>query len=166
MKKIDPKELQVNSIKAIGQEWMLVTAGDMDDFNTMTASWGGLGELWNRHVAFIFVRPQRYTFEFTERETLFTLSFFDPKYRPALMLCGTRSGRDTDKIAETTLTPYATENGSVSFREASMVLECRKLYAEPLKKGSFTESAIPAEIYPGDDFHMMYVAEIINAQII
>lgn len=166
MKKIDPKELQLNPIKMIGQEWMLVTAGYMDSFNTMTASWGGVGELWNKHVAFVFIRPQRYTLEFTERTSVFTLSFFDKKYRPALTLCGTKSGRDTDKMAETGLTPYATEHGSVSFREASLVLECRKLYAEPLKKGSFIDSAIPAELYPGDDFHIMYVAEIINAQII
>lgn len=165
LRKINPKELEVNPIELIGDQWMLVTAGSLDDFNTMTASWGAMGELWNKPVAFIFVRPQRYTFEYTEREELFTLSFFDPPYRPALTLCGNTSGRDTDKVAKTGLQPYATDKGSVAFREAKMVLECRKLYAQPLEKECFTEGKIAEKLYADGDFHVMYVAEIINAWV-
>lgn len=84
---------------------MLVTAGNAEKFNMMTASWGGLGFLWNRPVAFVFIRPQRYTFDFVERNEGFTLSFFGEEYRKVLQLCGTKSGREIDKVAETKLTP-------------------------------------------------------------
>lgn len=164
-KKINPKELEVNPIGLIGDQWMLVTAGTMEAFNTMTASWGAMGELWNKPVAFVFVRPQRHTFGFTEREEMMTLSFFELAYRPALTLCGNTSGRDTDKIAKTGLTPYATEKGGIAFEEAKLVFECRKLYSDPLKKERFTDAKIPAKLYPADDFHMMYVCEIVNAWI-
>ena len=165
MRKISPKELDANPIELIGEQWMLVTAGNLKKFNTMTASWGAMGELWNKPVAFVFIRPQRYTFEFTEREEIMTLSFFEPAYRPALTLCGNCSGRDMDKIAKTGLTPCQTTKGGVTFHEARLVLECRKLYSDVLKKGSFTNDKIPSKIYPNDDFHTMYIVEILNVWV-
>lgn len=165
MKKIDPKELEPNAIRLIGEEWMLVTAGTPDNFNTMTASWGALGELWFKPVAFVFIRPQRYTYGFVEQNDMLTLSFFGEKYRDALKFCGSHSGRDTDKIAETGLTPYATEAGNVAFREASIVLECRKLYKADMKAASFLDKAIIDRAYPGGDFHTTYVVEIVNAWV-
>lgn len=164
-RKVQPKDLDVNPIELIGDRWMLVTAGTMEKFNTMTASWGAMGELWNKPVGFVFIRPQRYTHEFTQNEDMMTLSFFDPAYRPALTLCGNTSGRNTDKIAKTGLTPYRTEKGGIAFQEAKMVLECRKLYANKLAKESFTDAKIPAKIYPEGDFHTMYVVEIVNAWV-
>lgn len=164
-RKISPKELEENAIELIGDQWMLVTAGTMGKFNMMTASWGAMGELWNKPVAFVFVRPQRYTHGFTESEDMLTLSFFEPSYRPVLTLCGNTSGRDTDKVAKTGLTPYETEKGGVAFREARLVLECRKLYSDVLKKENFKDGKIPAKLYPGDDFHTMYVTEIVNAWV-
>ena len=93
MRKIEAKNIDKNVIKLIGQDWMLVTAGDQEKFNMMTASWGSMGYLWNKPVVMVFVRPQRYTFEFTEKKDEFTLSFFDEKYRHALNVCGSVSGR-------------------------------------------------------------------------
>ncbi len=166
MKKIDPRRIEGNFIEMIGRGWMLVTAGREGDFNTMTASWGGVGELWNRPVAFVFVRPQRYTYEFTEREEMLTLSFFGgEEYREALQVCGTRSGRDGDKVAEAGLTPMATPGGNVTFAEARLTLECRKLYVDDLREGAFIDRGIPATVYPGADFHRMYVVEIVAAYI-
>ena len=123
MKHIKPEEITDNVIKLIGKDWMLVTAGRPGDYNTMTASWGGAGFLWNKPVVFVFVRHERHTYGFMEREDVFTLSFFDEKYRKALSLCGTKSGRDTDKAAETGLTPVETSNGSIAFSPARLVLE-------------------------------------------
>ena len=94
---------------------MLVTAGNAEKFNMMTASWGGLGFLWNRPVAFVFIRPQRYTFDFVERNEGFTLSFFGEEYRKVLQLCGTKSGREIDKVAETKLTPICNSIGKYGF---------------------------------------------------
>lgn len=163
MKKTDPKELEPNAIKLIGQDWMLVTAGTPGNFNTMTASWGGLGELWHKPVAFVFIRPQRHTCEFVEENETLTLSFFNEEYRDVLKFCGSHSGRDTDKVAATGITPYATDTGSVAFREASIVLECRKLYKDILRPGSFLDKSIIDKNYPGGDYHIIYVVEIINA---
>lgn len=163
MLSVKPKEIADNYIKLIGDDWMLVTAGDTGSFNTMTASWGCAGYLWNKPVVFIFIRPQRYTFEFLEDKEMFTLSFFEQKYRPALSLCGSVSGRDTDKIKESGLTPTMTGDGNIIFREARLVLECKKLYAEFLNTEAFIDKTIPEKVYGEGDFHKVYIAEIVNA---
>lgn len=165
MRKIDPKEIKTNAIKLIEEQWMLITAGTIDNFNTMTANWGALGELWYKHVAFVFVRPQRYTYQFTESNDMMTLSFFGEEYREALQFCGKNSGRDTDKVAETGLTPMQTENGSVAFEEAELVLECRKLYVDKFNPESFVDKAVVERCYKRNDYHRVYVVEIINAWV-
>ena len=162
MTKIDPKQIDENVIRLIGSQWMLVTAGNPAHFNTMTASWGGLGFLWNRPVAFVFIRPQRYTFQFAEENSGLTLSFFGEEYRDELKICGSRSGRDTNKVAEAGLTPEPTPGGNVAFGEASLVLECRKLYAEMLRPEAFALPGILEQWYPTGDLHKMYVVEIVN----
>jgi flavin reductase (DIM6/NTAB) family NADH-FMN oxidoreductase RutF len=154
-------ELRESPAQMIGQDWMLITAGNSTAFNTMTASWGGLGELWNKQVAFIFVRPQRYTFEFLEREDYFTLSFYDESYRDALTICGTKSGRDTDKVKEAGLTPLPTPYG-IAFGEARLIIECRKIYGDFFHHEAFVDTTIADNIYPQADFHKMYVGEIVN----
>jgi flavin reductase (DIM6/NTAB) family NADH-FMN oxidoreductase RutF len=160
------KALDENVIQMIGHEWMLVAAGNMDDgFNMMTASWGGMGWLWEKPVAFIFVRPQRYTFEFTERETFFTLTFYEAEYRNILAKMGSVSGRDFDKINNSGLTPVITENGSIGFGEARIVVECRKLYSTFLEEDEFHDSSVSDKMYPSKDFHKMYIGEIINVWI-
>ncbi|MGL5960278.1 MAG: flavin reductase [Bacteroidales bacterium] len=160
-KEIKTDQINESATKLIGKDWMLITAGNDSSFNTMTASWGGLGHLWNRDVAFIFVRPQRYTFEFTEREEFFTLSFFSEEYRSSLKVCGTKSGRDTDKVAEAGLTPYTLPNGTIAFKEARLVLVCKKLYVDVLNPKAFLlDDAEIKKIYSASDFHQMYVGEI------
>lgn len=165
MQKINPKEIDENVIRLIGDEWMLVAAGDREKFNMMTASWGSMGFLWNKPVVMVFVRPQRYTYEFTEKEDMLTLSFFGEQYRRALNVCGSVSGRDTDKVKESGLTPYFTEAGNPAFEEASLVLECRKLYVDFLKEEAFVDSKIVDAQYKQKDFHKMYVVEIVNAWV-
>ena len=102
---LNPYKINENVFKLLDVQWMLITAGNEDKYNTMTASWGGLGVLWNKSIATIYIRPQRYTFEFVENNSIFNLSFFDKKYKPALNFCGSKSGRDYDKAKETGLTP-------------------------------------------------------------
>lgn len=159
---ITPKEITDNMVKLIGDQWMLVTAGDSARFNTMTASWGGIGYLWNKPVVFIFIRPQRYTFGFIEEQEHFTLSFFTEQYREALKLCGTTSGRDGNKVEKAGLTPRITSAGNVAFEEARLILECRKLYADFMNPAAFIDPTIVEGTYPGKDFHKVYVAEIVN----
>ncbi len=149
----------------IGKQWMLITAGDTSKYNTMTASWGGFGHLWGKDVAFIFVRPERYTHEFIEANDYLTLSFFDEKYRQALQICGTKSGRDGDKVKEAGLTPIALESNTTTFDEARMVLNCRKLFKTEMTEAAFLDKEICKQNYrpePGGGFHTIYVVEIEN----
>ena len=93
-KEMKAEELQFNPFTKIGKEWMLVTAGDEEKHNTMTASWGAMGIMWGKNVATVYIRPQRYTKEFIDKEERFTVSFFSEEYRQALEVCGSKSGRD------------------------------------------------------------------------
>ena len=106
MKKIDITEIAKSPVELIGKQWMLITAGTPEAFNCMTASWGGIGFLWNRPVAFVFVRPNRHTVNFIEEQPSFTLSFMPEQYRQDLVFCGRNSGRDVDKMTHTSLKPY------------------------------------------------------------
>lgn len=165
---ISPEQLTDNAFRLIGKDWMLVTSANNDcmtygkDYNTMTASWGGVGILWGKPVAFIFIRPQRHTFAFTEQNDRMTLSFFDESHRDALSFCGKYSGRDKDKAAECGLTPLCDTNTNgcaVWFDEARLVMKVRKLYADDIKKDAFIDPSC-LKNYGADDFHKMYVCEI------
>ena len=159
-----PEEIQGNVFSMIGSDWMLVTAGDNERYNTMTASWGGMGVLWGKPAAFVFIRPQRYTYTFLEKTDRFTLSFFGGGERDALALCGKVSGRDRDKISEAGLTPFSTNDGYTSFKEASVILECNKLYADFIKEENMLDPALMG-FYKERDFHKMYIAEITRGLI-
>jgi len=158
---ISPLELNESAFRIIGKEWMLITAGTMESWNTMTASWGAMGELWFKPVVFAFIRPSRYTLEFVEKKATFTLSFFDEIQRKALNFCGANSGRDCNKAAATGLTPIATDSGSVAFEEARLVLECRKMYFQDLNPDQFLVPEI-AENYPDKDYHRMFIGEVLS----
>ncbi|NLV99347.1 MAG: flavin reductase family protein, partial [Clostridiaceae bacterium] len=128
--------------------------------NTMTASWGGLGVLWNKNVAYVFVRPQRYTRELIDESDHFSLNILDHEtYRKELEYLGKASGRDEDKIAKSKLT-LAYSNEVPYFQEADQVLICRKLSRQQITKDSFIEAGLAAKNYPTDDFHYVYVGEI------
>ncbi len=151
-----------NVQKLIGSDWMLITAGSMkESFNTMTASWGCMGVLWNKNVAIAYVRPQRFTYLFTEANPLMTLCFFEDDKKDALRFCGTHSGRDCDKIKETGLTPLEYEDGAVIFAEAKLALICRKLYVSDIKEEGFLDKSLLAN-YPQNDYHRQYICEIIK----
>ncbi|MBO5721376.1 MAG: flavin reductase family protein [Bacteroidales bacterium] len=162
MREISVEELNENVINLIGKDWMLITAGNIDKYNTMTASWGSMGFLWGKPVVTIFIRPQRYTYGFVEKSDFFTLSFFAEKFRKALSLCGTKSGRDIDKAKEAGITPYAPTEDCVAFKEARLVLKCKKLYKSLLSENSFIDKSILPQWYKDGDLHYMYVAEIEN----
>jgi flavin reductase (DIM6/NTAB) family NADH-FMN oxidoreductase RutF len=157
-----PEELHENFFKLLNKDWMLITAGQMGHFNTMTASWGSTGILWNKHIAIGFIRPHRYTFEFAEEYKYFTFSFFGEKYRKILNFCGKYSGRDTNKVAQTGLKPLETSRGNILFEQASLVLECRKLYADFLRPENFMDDEIIRKNYPAGDFHKFFIGEIVT----
>ena len=158
-RKISPEQIQDNPFALIGKDWALLTAAKADgSFNSMTASWGGVGILWNKPVCYLFVRPQRYTHEFTEEGDRLTASFFGEGYRKQLTLCGRVSGRDTDKVAACGFTPVR-EDGAVYYEEARLVLVCRKLYTGKIDPDGFFDKELLSN-YPAADYHTVYVYEI------
>ncbi|PKP34029.1 MAG: flavin reductase [Bacteroidetes bacterium HGW-Bacteroidetes-17] len=159
-KELDPNDFKDNVIRLIGKEWMLITAGTLTDVNTMTAAWGGLGYLWNLPVAFIFIRPQRYTFEFTEMYLTFALSFFEKKHREILTYCGNHSGREFNKIKETGLSAFQSPSGNVLFKEAKLNIECTKIYSDDIKESKFILPEIDHRVYPDKDYHRFYIGKI------
>ena len=159
--KMDPKNLDQNVFSLIGDRWMLITAGTQEKCNTMTASWGGLGVLWGKPVATVYIRPQRYTLEFVEQEDYFTLSFFGEEHRKALALCGSKSGRDMDKVKECGFT-VATAEGAPYFKEADLVLVCKKAYWQDMDPTHFLDGEIDGKWYPEKDYHRIFIGEIVE----
>ena len=164
MKSIKPEELQKNPFSMIGKEWMLITAEKDGVVNTMTASWGGLGIMWNKPVAYIFIRPQRYTKEFVDSADTLSLSVLDETYRKELSYLGKVSGRDEDKIAKTGLT-VAHAGATPYFEEANTVLLCRKLFAQQYDPAGFIDTSCDEKNYPQKDYHIMYIVEVENVLV-
>lgn len=154
---ISPYELD-NALKLIGKDWMLITVQDGEGANAMTASWGCMGVLWNKPVAVCFIRPQRYTYGLAENEDRMSLAFFGEGYRDALSLCGSKSGRDCDKLSLAGLT-VSDVYGVPVIDQASTVIIGKKLYADDLKEDNFIEKAM-LDNYKNKDFHRIYVLEI------
>ena len=154
-----PEDIKDNPFKLIGGDWMLITAGDLKSFNTMTASWGGLGVLWDKNVAFCFVRPTRHTFEFMNKAETFTLSFFDERFRSVLTYCGSHTGKHVNKVKKCGITPVAGSIDDVYFAEARLVLECRKLYFADINPSAFLAQTL-MDVYPEKDYHRIFIGEI------
>lgn len=153
--------LEFNPFEAIGKDWALVSAGSKQKANTMTVSWGGVGVLWGKNVAFIFIRDSRYTKELIDAGDFFSISFMDNEYKKALNYCGSHSGRDVDKIKEAGLT-WNYKHSIPFIDEGKMVLLCQKLSATRLTEDSFLSPEI-AKWYPDKDMHTLYIGEIIEA---
>lgn len=166
MKEINISELNINPVTEISDGWMLLTAGtEAGGYNTMTCSWGHIGSIWGHSrgsgTAVCYVRPQRYTKEFVDREPLYTLCFFPEGYKQQLSYLGSHSGREEDKVAKVGLTP-AFGDGFTYFAEAKLVLVCRKLYRAPLIAEGFLDTTILDKHYPNSDLHDMYIGEIVK----
>lgn len=161
-KELLPEMIRKNPFQMIGKEWMLITAGDENKVNTMTASWGGLGVMYGKNVAFIVVRPQRYTKEFLDRTETFSLSFLEKEYKKELNYLGSVSGRAEDKIAKSGLTLDQYEN-TPFFAEATNVLICKKLYVQQMNGDCLLEEHYKSTFYPNEDYHYLYIAEITKA---
>lgn len=162
-KTITPQEITDNPFSLIGKDWALLTAGALDNYNTMTVSWAGLGVLWEKPSATVYVRPTRYTYDFMESNSEFTLTFFPEEYRKALSFCGSKSGRDFDKAKETGLTPMAF-GSSVGFEEGRLVMVCRKRYFQDFDPKNFLDDKIE-KLYPAKDYHRVYIGEVLSVHI-
>ncbi|MCF6176093.1 MAG: flavin reductase family protein [Victivallaceae bacterium] len=158
-------DFNTNIFKVLNKEWMLLSGGDYSSkkYNFMTISWGFMGTMWFKPVIMVGLRPQRHTLEFIEKYDTFTISAFSEDHKAALAFCGAHSGRDCDKAAECGLTPTAAKKvDAPAFKEAELVIECRKLYHDQLKAKNFNDKSILSECYPNRDLHIMFTGEVVN----
>ncbi len=161
MKLVNEELIKDNVIDEFKHKWALVTARKKDgSFNTCTVSWGSIGELWSKNVVTVYIKPIRFTDEFLKEDEYFTVAFFDSEYKAALGICGTKSGRDLDKIKEANLTPVVLENG-ISYAEARRVYVCKKIYQGQFKQEEFVDSKeIIDRYYKEEPYHNFYIGEI------
>ena len=165
---IEKLDSLIKPFSACGEDWFLVTAGHgigEKEWNTMTCAWGGFGYLWEKPVAYVYIRPTRHTAIFTEEEDVMSLSFFDSTddaMREKLKICGTVSGRDCNKAEKAGLAPVLLDDNLISFEEARLVFECRKLYRAEFDPDNFLAAHIILSSYPERDFHYVYVCEILS----
>lgn len=153
-------KLTTDIFSQFDQTWGLVTAGTPDNFNTMTISWGGLGTIWGRPVATVYIRTSRYTHEFVDANEYFTISFYPEEYKKVLGILGSKSGRDIDKMHSSGLTPRFLDKG-ITFEEAGLTIICRKLFKQQLAVENIPED-IAADYYKKDAPHDMYIAEVVE----
>lgn len=158
-KEINIKDFSPNPFE-IKDKWMLISAAKPDgSVNTMTASWGSFGIMWNKEVVFVVIRPQRFTREFIESSKSLSLTFFDDSYKKALAYLGKASGRDEDKIAKAGLS-VVMDNEVPYFEEAERVIFAKKLFVQRIEEAAFLDKKIIDRWYPEKDFHYLYIAEI------
>lgn len=158
LKEINIRDLKKSPVEMIADDWALLTSGNISDWNTMTVSWGMVGELWGKDVAECFVRPQRYTYGYMEKNDMFTLSFFDGGYKKELGICGSKSGRDTDKAKETGFVPIEAD-GAVTFEQAKVVIVLKKIAVSDINPDGFLDESI-MQNYANGDFHKIFIGEI------
>lgn len=161
---ITPDKIPGNIIKMMSEDWMLITAGNSQAFNMMTASWGALGFVFDKPAFFCFINPQRYTYSLMEKNDLYTLTFYTEAYRNALQYCGSHSGADEDKVKGSGLTPITLPSGSKAFSEAWMIIECRKIMSQPLNADSFNDETLRKE-WSQKLLNKMFIGEIVNVWI-
>jgi Conserved protein/domain typically associated with flavoprotein oxygenases, DIM6/NTAB family len=161
---ISPDKLPGNIIKMLNDDWMLITAGKKDQFNMMTASWGGLGVLFGKPIAMCFINPTRYTYQLMEKNDTYTFTFYTEAYRQALQYCGSNSGKNTDKVKGSGLTPISTPEGSMAFGEAWLIIECRKLVSQSLTPEAISNEKVKEE-WSGKQLNKMFIGEIINVWV-
>lgn len=160
---ISIQELKINPVSLFADGWALLTAGDRHGFNSMTISWGAIGEIWNKPAVFAFVRPQRYTDEFMEKSEFFTVSCFGGSHRRELGIFGTKSGRDSNKYEETGLTSVQ-DGDTIYCGEAELIFICKKAAKTVLQPENFYDETI-AGCYEAKDYHKIYVGEIIKVLV-
>ena len=152
--------MNINPFDKFNKEWALVTAGNKDSFNSMTISWGSMGTLWHKDIITIYIRPDRYTFDFLQNSDMFTISFYDEKYRDILTMFGRCSGRDINKVEKSGFNPVFMDDG-ITYSEANETIVLKKIYMEQLNKDLFNEDILSCYKDNGPA-HYMIIGEVIR----
>ena len=163
MEAVDITKLSLNAVDMWMGQGLLLTAGTIEDCNMMTIGWGSIGCMWGRPFIQVVVRPSRHTLGYMERSDSFTVCGFLAEYREDLQTLGTISGRDGDKLSKSRLSlKKSTVVASPSYNEASLILECRKMYYQDFDPTHFIDQRISAN-YPQGDYHRAFFGEVVAA---
>lgn len=173
-KEVKIEDLSLNPMNMFGKDWCLVSAGnEKKGYNGMTIAWGHLGSIWDRKTshgkimiptANVYIRPQRYTKQYIDKEEYFTVCAFDPTYKRALGYMGSHSGKDSNKIKDAGLTPLFIDD-TIVYEEAKMIFICKKIYHQRLQEEGFLQQKILDDNYPLKDYHEMYMGEIVKVLV-
>ena len=153
-------EFTVDIFSKLDKEWALLAAGSVEDHNAMTISWGGMGTLWFKPVVTVYVKPCRYTYQFMNDNDYFTVSFYPEEYKKALMLMGSKSGRDLDKDAASGLT-IRDLGEAVTYEEAEVTLLCRKIYFQDMDPANMPQDVVKQH-YTVEEPHRMFIGEVVE----
>ncbi len=164
MKKIEIEKLDRNLISLIHNDWAVLTVPDEGKVNGMTVNWVQMGWLWNKAVVTVYVRPQRHTYPLIERESCFSLAFFDNDQREKLAYLGKASGKDVDKLAHVGYTTTLLD-GAPCIDQARLVLVLKKLATMEISDAEFIDKAVENASYPNRDYHKAYTCEILAAYL-
>ncbi len=162
---ITTSEFKTDIFDTFLKDWMLLTAGDFQSgrFNQMTIAWGFMGGMWFKPAVMVVVRPQRHTLQFMDKYDDFTICAFPESKKEVLSFCGSHSGKELNKTQECGLTPIPGEKSNApGYEEATLIIECRKLYRDQYKAKNFLEKSILDSCYPERDLHYMFVGEIMH----
>ncbi|HOW24477.1 MAG TPA: flavin reductase [Bacteroidales bacterium] len=158
--KVALSEVLLETLNRLDGDGILLVAGDPP--NPMTIGWSTIGHIWNKDVMNVLVRPVRYTFQFMESEEDFSVCVLPDRYRKELNLCGTRSGRDINKLEVCNLHVEKCSNvNSFFISESTIHFECRIVHKHFLDPATL-DPAIIKRYYPQKDYHMVYYGEIVG----
>ncbi|MDR1343376.1 MAG: flavin reductase [Prevotellaceae bacterium] len=122
---IEAKDIPGDVFTHVGSDFTVITAGNPSRYNSMVASWGGWGILFGKPATWCYLRSNRYTLEMMRKEQTYTMAYFNQEYKDDIMLFGAKSGRNTDKMKESKLTSVQTPSGSMAYKEARLIIECK-----------------------------------------
>jgi flavin reductase (DIM6/NTAB) family NADH-FMN oxidoreductase RutF len=168
-KSISPEEIEDNVFKLVGKDFTVITAGKIPEHNSMTASWGGMGILFQKPVTWCFLRASRYTLELIRKEQTYTMSYFPDERKEQVLFFGSKTGKNTDKMKESTLTAMQTPSGNTTYKEARLVIECKLTELTTVAPDDFYTSEGKNFIEEAYDevkeYHKLVLGEITNVWI-
>ncbi len=160
-REVKASDIPGNFYELISKDWMLITSGNKEKFNMMTASWGTFGQLYGRPVMTCYILPSRYTYQLIEKNDTYTLTFYKSNYKKALQYCGNHSGRDENKVKGSGLTPISTPDGTMAFNEAWLIVECKKILTQSFTTDAVKDEKLKAQ-WEGKAMHKMYIGEVLH----
>lgn len=145
-----------------GSGAFLVVAGENDKTNVMTIGWAQIGVVWGKPVMTVLVRPSRYTHGLMEKAGRFTVCVPpEGKMRKELAFCGSKSGRDHDKVKECGFSLKEGREGTRYIAGSDLVYECTLLERTGVQPAALAQS-VKDSFYKDGDYHTVYFGEIIG----